>query len=135
MFKNKRIIRLAAIFLLATLGITGCKSQFEKLRASSDTAKKYQTAIKLYNDKKYSKAQILFDDLNQRYRGRAEAEDLAYYYAYTNYYLRDYITAGHLFRTFVQNYPGSTHAEEARYMVAYCLYLDSPVYSLDQSNS
>lgn len=135
MFKYKRIARLTAALILISMGITGCKSQFEKLRASNDTARKYQTAIKLYNDKKYSKALILFDDLIQRFRGRAEAEDLYFYHAYTNYYLRDYLTARHQFRTFVDNYPSSPRSEEARYMVAYCLYLESPVYSLDQSNS
>lgn len=135
MFKSKRIARLAATLILISMAVSGCKSQFEKLRASNDTARKYQTAIKLYNDKKYNKALVLFDDLVQKFRGRAEAEDLYFYFAYTNFYLKDYLTARHQFRTFVDNYPSSPRSEEARYMVAYCLYLESPVYSLDQSNT
>src|SRR5690554_5648875 len=135
MFKNKRIIRVAVIMLLAVMGITGCKSKFEKLRASNDTARKYQEGIKLYNSKKYSKALILFDDLVQRFRGRAEAEDLYYYNAYTNYRLKDYLTARHQFMTFVNTYPNSPKAEECRFMAAYCYYLEAPVYSLDQSNT
>ncbi len=39
--------------------------------------------MRLYNKKDYSKALILFEDLSQKYRGRAEAEDLNYYYALT----------------------------------------------------
>src|SRR5690606_19301995 len=135
MFKNKRIIRVAAILLLAVMGITGCKSKFEKLRASNDTARKYQEAIKLYNNEKYSKALVLFDDLVQRFRGRAEAEDLYYYNAYTNYRLKDYITARFLFKQFVDTYPNSPRAEECRFMGAYCYYLEAPVYTLDQSNT
>lgn len=135
MFKNKRIIRVAVIMLLAVMGITGCKSKFEKLRASNDTARKYQEGIKLYNNKKYSKALVLFDDLVQRFRGRAEAEDLYYYNAYTNYRLKDYLTARHQFMTFVNTYPNSAKAEECRFMAAYCYYLEAPVYSLDQSNT
>jgi outer membrane protein assembly factor BamD len=135
MFKNKRIIRVAVIMLLAVMGITGCKSKFEKLRASNDTARKYQEAIKLYNNKKYSKALILFDDLIQRFRGQAEAEDLYYYHAYTNYRLKDYLTARHQFMTFVNTYPNSARAEECRFMSAYCYYLEAPVYTLDQSNT
>lgn len=135
MFKNKRIIRVAVFMLLAVMGITGCKSKFEKLRASNDTARKYQEGIKLYNNKKYSKALVLFDDLVQRFRGRAEAEDLYYYNAYTNYRLKDYLTARHQFMTFVNTYPNSPRAEECRFMAAYCYYLEAPVYSLDQSNT
>lgn len=135
MFKNKRIIRVAVFMLLAVMGITSCKSKFEKLRASNDTARKYQEGIKLYNNKKYSKALILFDDLVQRFRGRAEAEDLYYYNAYTNYRLKDYLTARHQFMTFVNTYPNSAKAEECRFMAAYCYYLEAPVYSLDQSNT
>ena len=134
MFKNKRLIALS-ISLLLTLSVISCKSKFEKLRLSNDTAKKYQEAIKLYNDKSYNKALILFDDLIQKYRGRSEAEDLYYYYAYTNYKLKDYTTSRYHFKTFADTYPNSPKAEECRFMAAYCYYLESPIYSLDQENS
>jgi len=113
----------------------GCKSKFEKLRESTDIAKKYQEAVKLYEKKDYTKALILFDDLVQRYRGRAEAEDLYYYFAYTNYKLKDFTTARYHFKTFADTYPSSPKAEECRYMAAYCFYLESPTYSLDQVNT
>jgi outer membrane protein assembly factor BamD len=134
MFKNKRLIAVS-ISLLLIASITGCKSNFEKLRASTDIAKKYQAAVSLYNKKNYSKALILFDDLVQRYKGRAEAEDLYYYYAYTNYKLKDYTTSRYHFKTFADTYPTSPKAEECRFMAAYCYYLESPVYSLDQENT
>lgn len=134
MFKNKSLAILSFILLISIV-FTGCKSKFEKLRASTDVAKKYQEAIKLYNNKDYAKALILFDDLAQRYRGRAEAEDLSYYYAYTNYKLKDYLTARYLFKSFADTYPSSPKAEECRFLAAYCYYLDSPVYSLDQENT
>ncbi len=134
MFKNKPYFALG-VLLLVSLSIIGCKSKFEKLRLSTDTAKKYQEAVKLYNDKSYSKALILFDDLVQRYRGRSEAEDLYYYYAYTNYKLKDYTAARYHFKTFSDTYPSSPKAEECRFMAAYCYYLESPIYSLDQDNT
>src|SRR5690606_30270620 len=89
-------------------------------------------AIKYYNNKRYSKAQILFEDLMQRYRGQAEAEDLYYYMAYTNYYLRDYTAARYHFKQFTDTYPNSARTEECRYMGAYCYYLESPKATLDQ---
>src|SRR5690606_17121578 len=93
---------------------------------------KYQEAIKYYNGKKYSKALILFDDLITRYRGQAEAEDLYYYTAYANYYLRDYTSARYYFKQFTDIYPNSARAEECRYMGAYCYFLESPKVGLDQ---
>ena len=133
MFKNRRLITWCLFILIAVAA--GCKSKFEKLQQSNDIAKKYQEAIKLYNNKKYSKALILFDDLIQRYRGRAEAEDLAYYFAYTNYRLKDYTTARYQFKVFADTYPNSLKAEECRFMSAYCFYLESPNFSLVQENT
>lgn len=134
MFKNKRILLLSVSLFLA-FTITSCKSEFEKLRLSNDTGKKYQEALKYYNKKDYNKALTLFDDLVQKYRGRTEAEDLYYYYAYTNYNLKDYTTARYHFKVFADTYPTSPKAEECRYMSAYCFYLESPNYSLDQDNT
>lgn len=131
---NKRLLSFT-IYILFALTIAGCKSKFEKLRLSNDTAKKYQEALKLYNKKDYSKALTLFDDLVQKYRGMAEAEDLYFYYAYTNYNLKDYTTARYHFKTFADTYPTSPKAEECRYMSAYCFYLESPNFSLDQENT
>ncbi|ARS40858.1 outer membrane protein assembly factor BamD [Sphingobacteriaceae bacterium GW460-11-11-14-LB5] len=132
MFKVKHLIILVFV---AALGIAGCKSRFEKLRASNDVAKKYQEALRLYNKRDYSKALVLFEDLSQKYRGRAEAEGLNFYYAYTLYRLSDYTTARYQFKSFAETYPASKDAEEARYMAAYCFYLESPNFSLDQENT
>ncbi|MXV14737.1 outer membrane protein assembly factor BamD [Hufsiella ginkgonis] len=134
MFKNKQLVLLGLIVLFLS-GAIGCKSKFEKLRTGTDVPKKYQEAIRLYNKKKYSKALLLFDDLMQRYRGMSEAEDLSYYFAYTNYRLRDYTTARYQFKVFADTYPGSSRAEECRFMSAYCYYLESPNFSLDQENT
>ena len=134
MFKNKLNI-LLSILLVIIIVIAGCKSKYEKLRASNDTAKKYREAIKFYEKKDYSKALPLFDDLNTKYRGTAEAEDLSYYYAYTHYKLKDYTTARYHFKTFADTYASSPKAEECRFMAAYCFYLESPSYSLDQDNT
>lgn len=131
MLLNRRIVAFAAVLMVA-LVFGGCKSKFEKLRASNNIALKYQEALKLYNNGKYSKALILFDDLMKQYRGAAEAEDLYYYTAYSSYKLRDYASARHYFRMFTDTYPNSARTEECRYMAAYCYYLESPRATLDQ---
>jgi outer membrane protein assembly factor BamD len=133
MFINKQIV--FSSILIVALGVQGCKSKFEKLKASTNIAQKYQEGVKLYDKKSYTKALSLFDDLVGRYRGQSEAEDLYYYYSYTHYHLRDYITARYHFKIFADTYPSSPKAEECRYMAAYCFYLESPTYSLDQANT
>jgi outer membrane protein assembly factor BamD len=134
MFKKQHYL-LGGFLIVLILAFGSCKSKFEKLKASNDMAKKYREAIRLYNKKDYSKALELFDGLVQRYRGQEQAEDLYYYYAYTNYKLRDYTSARYHFKTFADTYPTSSRAEECRFMAAYCYYLDSPIYSLDQTNT
>lgn len=134
MFLNRRIVSLWAGLLLILL-VSSCKSKFEKLRASNNIAMKYQEAVKLYENKKYSKAIILFEDLMTKYRGQAEAEDLYYFTAYTAYRLRDYTSARFHFRNFATTYPNSPRAEECRFMAAYSFYIDSPRPSLDQENT
>jgi outer membrane protein assembly factor BamD len=115
--------------------LAGCKSKFEKLQESTNTGKKYQEAIRLYNKGDYNKALILFEGLMQRYRGTKDAEDLSYYFAQTHYKLKDYATARYQFKLFADTYPNSPKAEESRFIAAYCFYLDSPNFSLDQDNT
>jgi outer membrane protein assembly factor BamD len=134
MFK-KQLTLLACVFAVLMIILGSCKSKYEKLKASNDNAKKYSEAIKLYNKREYSKALGLFEDLTTRYRGHEGAEDLFYYNAYANYKLKDYTAAGYHFKSFADTYPSSPRAEECRFMYAYCLYLDSPIYSLDQANT
>jgi len=134
MFKNKLNISIS-VLVFFMIAFAGCKSKYEKLRASNDTAKKYREAVRLYEKKDYNKALGLFDDLVTKYRGTAEAEDLSYYFAYTHYKLRDYTTARYHFKTFADTYASSSKAEECRFMAAYCFYLESPTFSLDQENT
>lgn len=135
MFKKRCSFSISSLLLILSIGLFSCKSKFEKLKASSDNSKKYQEGIKYYNKKDYSHALALFDDLVQRYRGRAEAEELFYDYAYANYKLKDYTSAGYHFKNFADTYPNSSRAEECRYMSAYCAYLESPNSTLDQTNT
>lgn len=133
MFNKKYSLYIVGLILL--FSFTNCKSKFEKLRNSNNLAMKYQEAVKFYENGKYSKARTLFDDLMVSYRGRSEAEDLYYYTAYTNYRMKDYISARHHFKSFAQTFPNSPRAEECRFMTAYCYYLESPRSSLDQDNT
>ncbi|MDT3403140.1 outer membrane protein assembly factor BamD [Mucilaginibacter terrae] len=134
MFKKQRAI-IAGLFVAIILVTGSCKSSYEKLKESNDRAKQYQQAIKFYNKKDYSRALELFELLTPKYRGHGEAEELFFYYAYANYYLKDYTSARYHFKNFADMYPASNRSEECRYMSAYCYYLDSPNPTLDQENT
>ena len=99
---------------------------------SNDYAAKYEAAMRYYNDNSFSKAIQLFENLTLHYRGKENAENIAWYYAMSLYQEKDYYTAGYQFKRFARQFPYSEHVEEAAWLAAYCHYKESPVYSLDQ---
>lgn len=134
MFKKHQSL-FAGLLVVLLLAVVSCKSKYEKLKASNDNAKKYQEGLKYYNKKDYTKALGLFEVLIPIYRGHDGASDLFYYYAYTNYKLKDFTAAAYSFKQFSDTYPSDPKAEECRFLAAYCYYMDSPNFSLDQENT
>jgi len=120
------------IYIVLVGSLFGC-SEYQKVLKSTDLDYKYTKAVEYYNDEKYNKAYPLFDELLTLYRGTPKAQDVYYYYAYTNYHIGDYILASYHFKNFYKTFPNHEKAEEAAFMVGYCYYLESPPYSLDQS--
>ena len=123
------------IFLIIVGTFSSCASKFSKILKSTDYEYKYKMAEKYYVEKKYSNAQILFEDLFPVYKGTPKYEDLYFKYAFTAYNQRDYVNAENLFKTFVETFPNSPKAEEADYMRAYSYFKQSPKAALDQTNT
>ncbi len=119
------------IFMVAVL--FSCKSEFESLRASNQPEKIYVAANKYFKDKEYDKAIALYDVVIQYYRGRQEAEDLFFNYAYAHYHQQDYILSSTYFKNFAGTFANSPNKAEAEYMAAYSNYMMSPNYKLDQT--
>lgn len=110
-------------------------SEYQQLLKSTDLDHKHKMATQYFNEEEYYKAFPLFEELLTLYKGTSKGEEVYYYYAYCNYYLDDYILAGYYFKNFAKTYPNSKHAEECQYMNAYCYYQNSPLSSLDQTNT
>ncbi len=108
---------------------------FNYVLRSNDYDLKYQKAFEYYNKKKYYKALDLFEQLVPHERGRSRGDEVLFYYAMTNFQLKDYVTAGYYFRNFAYSYPNSEYAEQAQFMGAYCYYLIAPRWSLDQKTT
>jgi outer membrane protein assembly factor BamD len=121
------ILSFFLIFLIS------CKSEFEALRTSNQPEKVYKAANKYYENKEYDRAIALYDIVIQYYRGRQEAEDLFFKYAYAHYYQGDFILASTYFKNYSGTFANSVNKQEAEYMAAYSNYRLSPNYKLDQS--
>ncbi len=115
--------------------LLGSCSDFRRVMKSDDWQKKYDAAMKYYNDKDYYRATMLFDEVMPIIRGSKAAEEAQYYYAYAHYYQRKYVLSAHYFKQFYETYSRSKYATEAQYMYAYSLYKESPIQSLDQSST
>jgi outer membrane protein assembly factor BamD len=127
---HKNLLYFAVITLIY---ITGCKSQYEKVRTSGDTKAILATANDYYKKQNYSKAQELYDLIISNIRGLQEAEKVYFQYAYTHYHLEKFVSSAYYFKQFTLTYPNSDLKEEADYMAAYSEYRMSPVYRLDQT--
>lgn len=123
------------LLLVVTLFSTAC-SDFSKIQKDKDPEKQFTAAMDYYKKEDYVKAQLLFEQLAaSALRGSEKSQDIFYYQAMTNYKMGDYIVAGYQFRTYHRSYPTSERAEECLYLSAYCHYLESPPYSLDQTDT
>jgi outer membrane protein assembly factor BamD len=126
-------IKQTGLYLLLLVAVVSCKHS--KLLKNPDIDTKYNAAVDYYNNKDYSRALQLFDQIMGAIRATDKAEDLYYYYAYSYYHQKDYTLASYYFKRFYTNFPNSSKADECLFMSAYCNYMSSPVYSLDQSTT
>ncbi len=129
-------IRLKNLFYLLVIcvSIASC-GKFEKIRKSSDVNFKLTKANEYFEKKDYSHANILYKELMPIMKSTRNFEALYYKYAYTFYYLKDYIEASYYFKSFNDYFPTSKDAEECEFMSAVCLYKFAPKSSLDQTNT
>ncbi len=130
-FKHIFIVLAVATGLL----FSSCGGEYNKIQKSGDAQAKYDAALKYYKTADYIKALQLFEQLLSIYRGTEKAQDISYYYAYSNYYVGDYVMAGFYFNTYFHTYTHTPRAEECEFMKAFCEYLLSPTYSLDQTDT
>ncbi len=114
---------------------TSCKTEFEKVRASGDPQVMAETADKYYEEENYLQAQSLYEIVIPYFRGKEEAANIFFKYAYTHYHLSEYILANHYFKNFANTYINDEKREEALYMAAYSNFALSPNFKLDQSYS
>lgn len=128
---NKGAVILFALLCL----LLGACSDFNKLQKSDNVQLKVKRGIEYYKKKDYYKASVLLDEVVPLLKGREEAEDAQYYQAFTYFDDKQYVMSAYYFKEFGETYPRSERAEECGFMQAKSLYMDSPRYDLDQTNT
>jgi outer membrane protein assembly factor BamD len=121
------------LLAFSTVFLFACKSEFERIRTSNDPVAILEKANEFYENEEWLRAQTLYDVVIPYYRGKVEAEDLFFKYAYTYYNLEDYILSAHYFKSFANSFINSSKREEAAFMSAYSEYQMSPIPELDQT--
>lgn len=124
--RNFALIAFVFALLLSSCG------DYNKIVKSTDYEFKYKKAIEYYNDGQYVRSATLLKDLVNIVRGTSKADKVYYYYAKSEFGIKDYLMAGHYFKTLITEFPRSEFAEESQFMIGYCYYLDSPNPRLDQ---
>jgi len=106
-----------------------------RILKSTDYEYKLRMAEQFSVNKKWAKAQTIYEDIMAYFKTQREFEDIYYKYAYCAYYQGDYMNAENLFKSFLEIFPNSVKAEEVDYMRAYSFYKQSPKPELDQTNT
>ncbi len=123
------------LFFIFFLWFLSSCTGYQKLLKSTNTKLKYEKALEFFQNKDYARSLSLFESIMPMVRGTDMAETCNYYRAKCHYNMEDYILAGYHFRNFASEFPNSNYVEEVEFLSAYCFYLDSPRYSLDQTNT
>jgi len=111
------------------------KRSISKILKNPDQEYKLRMAEQYFAKKKYSRAQLIYEDIMPYYKVEKVFEDIYYKYGYCAYYQADYLNADNIFKTFLELYPNSPKTEEVDYMRAYCYYRQSPKPELDQTTT
>lgn len=118
--------------ILATLALLSSCGEYNKVLKSPDYNYRYEYAKKAFEQKKYTQATTLLEELIPLFKGTDKAEESLYLLGLSYYENKDYLNSGQYFKRYYQNYPRGQYAELARFYCGYGYYLDSPEAQLDQ---
>ena len=107
--------------------------EYNKILKSTDYELKYSYAKKYFNNKQFTKAATLLEEVLPILRSTTFAEESLYLLAQSYYNQKDYQTAAAYFETYYRTYPKGEFVELARFYSGYGLSLDSPDPRLDQT--
>lgn len=119
---------------MLVLFVASCDN-FNKLLKSTDYDLKFTKAKEFFDKEQYIKSSQLYEELIPVVKGTDRAEDVYYYYTWSEYHLGDLLMSQYYFKNYTRQYPDGKHVEECYFMNALCYYLTSPNYKLDQTST
>ena len=127
-------MRKFSLFVVLILLFTAC-GPFNKVLNKGTSEEKYKMANDLYDANKFSKALQLFEQIIPVYSGKPQLERIQFMTAQCFFNTKDYLNASYYFDRFSANYPKSTKKEEAEFFAAKSYFMQSPKYSVDQTDT
>lgn len=118
---------------LATLLLSGCAGEFNKVYKSTDVNYRYEYAKQSFAEGKFTRAASLLMDLITQKKGHDDAEESLYMLGMSEYKSGDFESASTTFKKYYQTYPKGIYAEEASFYVGQSLYESAPEPRLDQT--
>lgn len=128
----KKVKFILVLFVPLIVALSAC-DKFNRLLKSTDYELKLAKAKEYYDKESYIKSSQLYEELIPVVKGTDRAEQVYYYYAWSEYHMGDHLLSQYLFKNYTRQYPAGPHVEECYYMNAFCYYLNSPNYKLDQT--
>lgn len=114
---------------------SGCASELQSVRKSTDKTYQYEFAKQCFAQGKFDDAVTLLSELVTVQKGRENAQESLYMLAMAEYCNRDYESASATFKKYFQSYPKGDYAEQASFYVGQSLYESMPDPRLDQSST
>ena len=133
-YQMKKIIYAVATTVLLGAGLSSC-GEYSKVLKSRDVGYKFDFARRAYDNKKYTQAATVLEDIITPLRGGPNGEEALFLLAMSYYENKDYLNSGVYFKTYYSRYPKGKYAELSRFYSGYGYYLDSPDPQLDQSQT
>ncbi|MBQ0114824.1 MAG: outer membrane protein assembly factor BamD, partial [Bacteroidales bacterium] len=96
---------------------------------------KYEYAKKAFENKRYTQAYTILEEVVNIFKGTDKAEESLYLLGLSYYENHDYVNSASYFKNYYQHYPKGQYAELARFYSGYGYYLDSPESQLDQTTT
>lgn len=129
-----RQLQIISISILALSLVTSC-NEYQKVLKDAELKPKYDLAERYYEEGDYKRALRLFEQIAPKYVGKPQGERVMFFFADCYYKTEQYYLGGFQFERFVRSYPNSDKIIEATFLEAKCYFLNSPEYSLDQSET
>lgn len=129
-----RRINFSILAIVLLFVFSNC-SDYNVLIKGDDYEAKFDAANDFFEDKKYDRCIVLYEQVYQ-HAPKTDQGEVSYYRLAKSYYLlEDYYMAGYYFSAYTQRFPYSLKNEEALFLSALCSVKNSPNWSLDQTET